>query len=110
MPAMAVDADCLTVRGSRSGFCLPLSYHGPARGTFFFNKGSPSMARLVRHTATGPQEVKPQEKSVWICMCGLSQNPPFCDGAHKAARQEEADKCYVYDHDRSRVVEVKDES
>ena len=48
------------------------------------------MARLIRHEKIGPQEVKPQEKSVWICMCGLSQNLPCCDGAHKAARQNTA--------------------
>ena len=41
------------------------------------------MARLVRHEATGPIEVKPQPKSVWVCACGLSQNLPFCDGFHK---------------------------
>jgi len=68
------------------------------------------MARLVRHDATGPQEVKPQEKSVWICMCGLSQGLPICDGSHKTARQiEEAGKCYLYDKDRKNVVEVKDD-
>jgi len=67
------------------------------------------MARLIRHDGTGPQEVKPQEKSVWICMCGLSQNLPFCDGAHKAARQEEAGKCCVYDKDRKTIVEIKDD-
>ncbi|MEM1209954.1 MAG: hypothetical protein AAGI54_11875 [Planctomycetota bacterium] len=34
------------------------------------------MARLVRHEATGPTEVKPDPdgKSAWICACGLSQN------------------------------------
>lgn len=67
------------------------------------------MARLVRHDAAGPQEVKPQDKSAWICMCGLSQNLPHCDGAHKAARQEDAGKCYVYDKDRKSVVEVKED-
>ena len=30
-----------------------------------------------------PFEVKPQQESVWICMCGLSKNQPFCDGSHK---------------------------
>jgi CDGSH-type Zn-finger protein len=29
-------------------------------------------------------EIKPRQQSVWICMCGLSKNQPFCDGLHKA--------------------------
>ena len=68
------------------------------------------MARLVRHDAVAPQEIKPQEKSVWVCMCGLSQNLPFCDGSHSVARKTETDgKCHVYDKDRRKVVEVRDD-
>jgi len=66
------------------------------------------MARLIRHDATGPIEVKPGEKSAWICACGLSQNLPLCDGSHKKLKQEEAGKCYVYNDARTDVVEVKD--
>jgi len=68
------------------------------------------MARLVRHDATGPQEIKPQEKSAWVCMCGLSQNMPMCDGSHKLTKHEEDGKCLVYDKDRKTVVEVRDDS
>ena len=32
-----------------------------------------SMRRVLK-TANKPLEIKPQEKSVWICMCGLSKN------------------------------------
>ena len=67
------------------------------------------MSRLVHHDATGPQELKPQDKSAWICMCGLSQNLPHCDGSHKLTKQEEPDKCSVYDKDRKSVVEVRDD-
>ena len=70
---------------------------------------SPPMPRLVHHDQTGPYEVKPQEQSVWICGCGLSQNLPYCDGSHKKARKEEAGKLYVYDAQCSNVVEVKDQ-
>ncbi|MCC7193854.1 MAG: CDGSH iron-sulfur domain-containing protein [Phycisphaeraceae bacterium] len=67
------------------------------------------MPRLVLHTATGPFEIKPQEKSVWICQCGLSQNLPYCDGSHKACRNEVPGKIYVYGPDRKTIVEVRDE-
>ena len=67
------------------------------------------MPRLIRHEATGPQELKPQEKSIWICMCGLSQNFPHCDGSHKKARQEDPGKCYIYSSNRQDVVQVKDD-
>jgi CDGSH iron-sulfur domain-containing protein 3 len=69
------------------------------------------MARLVRHEACQPHEIKPQEKSVWICMCGLSQNLPFCDGTHSTAKKtEQSGKCYVYDTDRRNVVEIRDDA
>ena len=52
--------------------------------------------RYVCRTAEGPIEIKPQEKSVWICACGLSKDQPFCDGSHKQAKQEEPGKTYYY--------------
>lgn len=65
------------------------------------------MPRMICLEATGPQEVKPSDQSAWICMCGLSQDYPFCDGAHKKARQEDPNKMYVYDRTRENVVEEK---
>jgi CDGSH-type Zn-finger protein len=47
------------------------------------------MARLVRHDADAPQ------------------NLPFCDGAHKACKSEDAGTVYVYDTERSTVVETR---
>ena len=45
----------------------------------------------------GPIEVKVGNASKWICMCGLSNNQPFCDGSHKKTADEEAGKVYRYD-------------
>lgn len=68
------------------------------------------MARLIRHTYTGPYEVKPSDKSTWICMCGLSKNYPLCDGSHAMCRKlEQEGKLYRYEGDQA--VEVgEDES
>lgn len=53
--------------------------------------------RKVIKSDSKPLEIKPQEKSVWICMCGLSKNQPFCDGSHKKTGDEETGKVYEYD-------------
>ena len=55
------------------------------------------MSRLVVKTVKGPHEVKPSEKSVFICMCGLSKNQPFCDGSHMKTLDEGEGKMYEYD-------------
>ncbi len=67
------------------------------------------MARLIRHDATEPYRVDPQDKPVFICACGLSQNLPFCDGSHKTARQEPAGKLCIYNAQRTVVVETRED-
>lgn len=62
------------------------------------------MARKVIKLAKGPIEVKPQKESVWVCMCGLSKNQPFCDGAHKAVLDEPEDKVFEYDQEGHRKI------
>jgi len=64
------------------------------------------MARIVRKTAKGPMEIKPQKESVWICMCGLSKNQPFCDSSHKMTLDEKEDTTYCYD-DQGKREELK---
>lgn len=54
------------------------------------------MARKIVKTEKGPLEIKPQDKSIWICQCGLSKNQPLCDGSHKMTLDEEDGKMYCY--------------
>lgn len=63
------------------------------------------MPRLIRHDATSPLRVDPQDKPIFICQCGLSRNMPFCDGGHKATKDEPADVLCVYDEQREKVIE-----
>jgi len=74
------------------------------------------MARLVRHDATGPRkldasDVDPEQGNVAVCQCGLADTYPFCDGSHRATRDEATDECYRYEgddveNDRHVVAEV----
>lgn len=67
------------------------------------------MPRLVRFEATGPIRIDPQDKPVFICGCGLTRNFPFCDGTHKACKDEDPAKIYCYDPERAEVIEERDE-
>lgn len=51
-------------------------------------------------------EVKAGEKYFW-CSCGYSQKQPFCDGAHKAYKNEDGVsimKSVVYEAKEDKVV------
>ncbi len=67
------------------------------------------MARLVRKEAQAPMAVKVGSETKWICMCGLSNNQPFCDGSHKKTADEAAGKVYRYNKDGTRT-EITDAS
>ncbi len=59
------------------------------------------MARLVKHDASGPKEVKTEHgDTVWVCMCGLSKNIPLCDGSHHKTKDEHSNKVYMYDNEK----------
>lgn len=73
------------------------------------------MARLIRVEGTGPIKIDPSTfppgKMISICACGLSQNLPFCDGAHKGCRDtEQPGKLYVYDKARMKIVEEREDA
>lgn len=61
------------------------------------------MTRLVKHDAQSPKEVKISNEAMWACMCGLSNNKPFCDGSHKKTKDEKEGALYVYDNANNRV-------
>jgi CDGSH-type Zn-finger protein len=58
--------------------------------------------RKITRIAQGPFEIPPQQKSVWICMCGLSKNQPYCDGSHKRTMDEVDGRTYEYDEEGHR--------
>lgn len=64
------------------------------------------MARVIIHKENTPVEVKVGDKSVWICRCGLTTNPPYCSGKHKETRGEEEGKLYIYEDGKRYEVEV----
>jgi len=65
------------------------------------------MARLIRHEETGPCRIDPQEQPIFICRCGLTQNPPFCDGAHAACRNEQPGVLYIYNRARNTILDTR---
>jgi CDGSH-type Zn-finger protein len=69
------------------------------------------MARLIRHTATGPIKIDPKDfppdnKPIWICACGLTRTPPYCDKSHKQCVAEQPGTLYVYDESRATVTQT----
>ncbi len=65
------------------------------------------MARMIRLVATGPYRIDPEDKPLFICGCGLSQNLPHCDGSHSKCRNERAGELQVYNTDRTEVAETQ---
>ena len=60
--------------------------------------------RVILHTAKRPYEYKtPSGESVWICMCGLSDTYPICNGKHRLVRDEDEGSVYIYDQTGNRL-------
>jgi CDGSH-type Zn-finger protein len=68
------------------------------------------MAREVTHTARGPYEltaddVDEEYGDVAVCQCGITANPPFCDGSHRRTEDEAPGVRHKYVDGERRVVE-----
>lgn len=71
------------------------------------------MAREIRHDATQPEILDEEDlgddRKLYVCRCGLSEDQPLCDGSHNATGDEEEDTVYKYEDDdpdgERRVVE-----
>ncbi|WP_372911944.1 CDGSH iron-sulfur domain-containing protein [Salinigranum sp.] len=69
------------------------------------------MSREVTHTADRPYRLTPDDidekyGDVAVCLCGLSEDRPFCDGSHNQAEGEEEGVRYKYVDGERRVVEL----
>lgn len=67
------------------------------------------MTRLIPHTARGPLKVLKadlaQGDAVYLCRCGLTANPNgFCDGSHKATKDEQPGHVYLYERRDGQLV------
>ena len=64
------------------------------------------MAREVTHEATGPlrldeTDLDEEKGDVAVCLCGLAESYPFCDGSHRATEDEDDGVRYKYENDDS---------
>jgi len=61
------------------------------------------MSREITHDATGPKRVDEsdigEKGDIAICMCGLSDTYPFCDGSHQVTADEDEGVRYKYEGD-----------
>jgi CDGSH-type Zn-finger protein len=70
------------------------------------------MAREVTHEATGPvrldeSDLDEEKGDIAVCLCGLSDDYPFCDGSHPVTEDEGEDAVYKYeDGERREIADI----
>ena len=47
--------------------------------------------------AMSPEVMEMEPGTYWWCSCGFSATQPFCDGAHKACKDEDTATVYTYE-------------
>ncbi|MFC7078958.1 CDGSH iron-sulfur domain-containing protein [Halorussus caseinilyticus] len=62
------------------------------------------MSREVTHEATGPlkldeSDLDDEKGDIAVCLCGLSEDYPFCDGSHRVTEEENDGARYKYEGD-----------
>lgn len=63
------------------------------------------MARVIINRRTGPIRIRKSETDadqIWICGCGLTRTPPYCDSSHATARKESAEALVFYPENDAR--------
>lgn len=76
-------------------------------GRAVYSRGDTTVSNMVReitHAATGPRIITPDDideehGDIAICLCGLSDDYPFCDGSHQRTEDEDDGIRYKYEAD-----------
>jgi hypothetical protein len=62
----------------------------------FLKKATNPGIPVGRHPCSGTYPIEPHPTTVSVCGCGLSRDPPQCDGTHKRARNELPGNVFYY--------------
>ncbi len=65
------------------------------------------MTRIIIHEEKGPlkldkSDIDEEKGDIAICLCGLSEEYPFCDGSHRITEDEKDDILYKYIDDKAK--------
>lgn len=70
------------------------------------------MTRVLINHRTGPIPIlreEIQKEKIWICGCGLTATPPYCDGSHATTRKEAPGTLVYYpeNDDKNKPVPIE---